>query len=225
MSLELFGYKNLREKIEQEKKWLKNNFADCPYAYDPESSWRDNAIICRLSVLAPYCNWFGLDQLLNREFNDALAEEIKKLGLAPILEVNAGSGDLARSLRQRGIELAAVGSGQRPLRKGVSNSDGVPPKMGHREAMRKYQPRLVICSWMPQGADWTKDFREDKTIQAYLLIGEEKGKDWAEYPGWRSRVLKGPNKWSLCRLDHGVDFDQPELWWRHAKVVIFERIK
>ncbi|MBF7082381.1 hypothetical protein IT084_05230 [Desulfallas sp. Bu1-1] len=223
MSLELFGYKTLREKINQEKKWLKNNFADCPYKYNPEASWRENAVICRLSVLAAYCKAFGIDQILNREFNDALAEEIKQLGLKPVLEVNAGSGDLARALRNRGIDIIAVDDYKKPLPERVLNSDFLPQKMNYREAIARYQPRLVICNWMPAGEDWTRDFRAAETIRAYILIGEEDRTSWGEYPGWRSRVLKEPNRWSLCRLDHGVDFKRPELWWRHAKVVAFER--
>lgn len=224
MSLELFGYKNLQEKIKQEKDWVKNNFTNCPYIYDPEAPWLDNAIICRLSVLTPYCDWFGLDQLLSREFNDSLAREIQKLGLAPILEVNAGCGDLAMALSRRGIELTAVDSGQRPRRRGKAIPDSVPQKMNHREAIEKYRPELVICSWMPKDEDWTRDFRDYDFIQAYLLIGVEDEKIWVEHPGWQSRVLKEPNKWSLCRLDQGVDFERPDLWWRHAKVVLFERL-
>lgn len=223
MSLELFGYKSIHEKVAQEKKWMHNKFTDCPIKYDPESAWRDNAVICRLSLLLPYCKTFGIYQILNREFNDALAEEIKKLNLWPLLEVGAGNGELAATLRARGIELKAVDNYSEPLPERVLNGVHQPEKMDYRDALNCYKPKLALCSWMPDGENWTEDFMACDSVQAYILIGDA---DWlprTEPVGWRSRVLMGPNKWSLCRLDNGVDFERPDLWWRHSKVYIFEK--
>lgn len=212
MSLELFGYKSIQEKVAQEKKWLANKFVDCPVRYDPEAAWRDNAVICRLSLLLPYCKTFGIYQILNREFNDALAEEIKKLDLQPLIGVGAGNGELAAVLRARGIELHAM-----------DDFGAQPEKMDYREALRRYKPKLVLCNWMPDGENWTADFMACNSVQAFILIGTA---DWlprTDPAGWRSRVLIGPNKWSLCRLDNGVDFERPDLWWRHSKVYLFEK--
>lgn len=222
MSLELFGYKTIREKVEQEKKWMQNNFADCPVKYDPEASWRDNAVICRLSLLTPYCDTFGIYQILNCEFNDALAEEIKRINLWPLLEVGAGSGELATALRNRGIRLNAVDNYAASLPKGTGAT--LPEKMDYREALDYYKPKLVLCSWMPDGEDWTKDFVNCASVQAFILIDDAEKMPRTEPAGWRSRVLKEPNKWSLCRLDHGVDFERPDLWWRHSKVYLFEKM-
>lgn len=223
MSLELFGVKSIREKVEQEKKWLRNNFADCPVKYDPEAPWRENAVICRLSLLMSYCRVFGIYQILNREFNDALADEIENLNLRPVLEVGAGTGELSAALRRRGIELAAVDDFSEPLPERAVGSADRPEKMDYREALERYRPQLVLCSWMPGGRDWTVDFRATDSVRAYILIGEDETMPRTEPPGWRGRVLKGPNTWSLCRLDKGVDFERPDLWWRHSKVYIFER--
>jgi len=222
MSLELFGFKSIQEKVAQEKKWLANKFADCPVKYDPESPWRDNAVICRLSLLLQYCKTFGIYQILNREFNDALAEEIKKLELRPILEVGAGNGELAAVLRARGIELQTVDDYSEPLTQRAVHG-AQPEKMDYRAALRRYKPKLVLCSWMPDGENWMADFMACDSVQAFILIGAA---DWlprTDPAGWRSRVLVEPNKWSLCRLDNGVDFERPDLWWRHSKVYIFEK--
>ncbi|WP_347490872.1 hypothetical protein [Desulfoscipio sp. XC116] len=224
MSLELFGYKSVQEKISREKQWMENNFADCPVKYDPEAAWRDNAVICRLSILKPYCLAFGIYQILNKEFNDALAAEINNLNFSPVLEVGAGNGELANVLHNRGVSLTAVDNYSESLPKGPWLYGLMPVHMSCLDALKKYSPRLVICSWMPGGCDWTPAFRSAGSVDAYILIGEEDKNIWGDYPGWRSRVLKGPNKWSLCRLDNGVDFDKPELWWRHSKVVLFERV-
>ncbi|AGL01302.1 hypothetical protein [Desulfoscipio gibsoniae] len=224
MSLELFGYKSVQEKINREKQWMKNNFADCPVKYNPEAAWRQNAVICRLSLLKPYCSVFGIYQILNKEFNETLAAEVNDLNLSPVLEVGAGNGDLANVLRSRGVALAAVDNYTETLPQGYWTNEVMPENMDYRAALKKYSPQLVICSWMPEGCDWTSDFRATSSVDAYILIGEEDKIIWGDYPGWHSRVLKEPNKWSLCRLDNGVDFERPELWWRHSKVVLFKRI-
>lgn len=203
MSLELFGYKSVKEKVDQEKQWLKNNFLDCPIHYDPEAPWRENAVICRLSVLLPYCNYFGIYQILSQEFNDALAAEIMRTELSPVLAVGAGCGELAAVLKKRGIDIYAA--------------------VDYRSAIDKFQPELIICSWMLEESDWIKDYMSSESVKAYILIGEDNRRPDTDFEGWPSEVLKEPNKWSLCRLDHGVDFERPELWWRHSKVAIFRK--
>lgn len=227
MSLKLFGCKSIREKVEKEKQWLKNGFADCPVKYDPDAKWIDNAIICRLSLLKAYCDMFGIYQILNKEFNDSLAAEIKDLNLQPVLEVGAGTGDLARSMRNRGIEVKAVDSFKEPLPEKALRLSDLPEKMDYREAIDKYKPELVICSWIPKGEDWTPAFRANGSVKAYILIGdaEECGTEetYGDFPGWNNYVLKEPNKWSMCRNDKGLDFDKPEIWWRHSKVIIYKR--
>ena len=224
MSLDLFGHKNIREKVEQEKKWMRNNFTDCPVRYEPEAAWRENAVICRLSLLTQYCEAFGIFQILNREFNDSLAVEIKILGLKPVMEVGAGGGELAAVLRRRGIDLVAVDNFSEPAPARVRTGAGLPERKDYRAALDRFKPQLVICSWMPAGADWTVDFRAAASVRAYILIGDDEKMSGGDEPGWSSRVLKEPNKWSLCRLDLGVDFAKPDLWWRHSKVIIYERI-
>lgn len=223
MSLELFGYKSVKEKVDREKQWVKNNFSDCPIHYDPEASWRENAVICRLAVLLPYCNYFGIYQILNQEFNDALAAEIMKTGLSPVLVVGAGCGELAAVLKKRGIDTYAVDNPSEPLPEGLARNGELVLQMDYQSAINKFKPQLFICCWLPEEANWVKGLMDYSSVQAYVLIGEDNKRTYNELDGWQSTVLKGPNKWSLCRLDHGVDFERPELWWRHSKVVIFRK--
>ncbi len=227
MSLKLFGYKSIREKVEHEKQWLKNDFVDCPVKYDSEAEWIDNAVICRLSLLKAYCDKFGIYQILNKEFNDSLAEEINKLKLSPILEVGAGSGELARSMRTREIDIYAVDNYTQPLPKRVLDNPDLPESLDYETAISKYQPELIICSWMPPGEDWSPQFRANDSVKSYILIGdiEQCGtrQTYDDFAGWQNYVLKEPNKWSMCRSDNGMDFDHPETWWRHSQVIIYKR--
>ena len=54
----------------------------------------------------------------------------------------------------------------RPMRVSSStHSDG--------EVLTTPQSRLIVlCSWMPPGQDWTKDFRNERQVEEYILIGE-----------------------------------------------------
>lgn len=45
-------------------------------------------------------------------------------------------------------------------------------KIDQKKALAKYNPEIVICSWMPFKEDWTADFRAEKSVQEYILIGE-----------------------------------------------------
>ena len=42
-------------------------------------------------------------------------------------------------------------------------------------ALLKYQPTVVVCSWMPQGVDWSAEIRATKSVQEYILVGEVDG--------------------------------------------------
>ena len=60
----------------------------------------------------------------------------------------------------------------------------------YRAALQRFQPDIVVCSWMPMGEDWTADFRACDSVQEYLLIGEADcgccGDNWCTFgnPGY-----------------------------------------
>lgn len=122
-------------------------------------------------------------EILNGEFIGSLSRHltqgIEKLYRetgrpVTVLEVGAGDGRLTyhleRRLRKRlgnRVKVIAVDNGQdiiKPLVP-VENLD-------QKEALRKYQPQIVISSWMPNDVDFTQDFRNTPSVQEYLLIGE-----------------------------------------------------
>lgn len=41
----------------------------------------------------------------------------------------------------------------------------------YREALRETDYTIVLCAWMPFGADWTSDFRSKASVKEYILIG------------------------------------------------------
>jgi hypothetical protein len=134
--------------------------------------------------------YVGDDRFMKREI--ITKEYIKKLGdyligraadgdSAIILELGAGDGRLAHFLReyfisagQTTIQYFAVDnqSGAR----GEEESGGEPPvflveETDVAEALKKYSPKIVIAAWMPIGTDWTKQIRDTKSVEEYILIG------------------------------------------------------
>eukprot|EP00316_Scyphosphaera_apsteinii_P023827 CAMPEP_0119317586 /NCGR_PEP_ID=MMETSP1333-20130426/43640_1 /TAXON_ID=418940 /ORGANISM="Scyphosphaera apsteinii, Strain RCC1455" /LENGTH=336 /DNA_ID=CAMNT_0007323565 /DNA_START=540 /DNA_END=1550 /DNA_ORIENTATION=- len=86
----------------------------------------------------------------------------------PVIEVGAGDGRLAFMLNKTGlVEHGVVASDIDP-----AHAFGFPiEKMGWREAINFYRPKLVLCAWMTCGEDWTQGF-QDAAVAEYVLIGD-----------------------------------------------------
>jgi hypothetical protein len=122
-------------------------------------------------------------EFLTKEYVNALSGYLSlrafELGGTPenpitILEVGAGNGRLShfltQSLAERSegrVKLIAVDSGEWDL-----DSLFQVERLDHQAALSKYQPQMVIFSWMPPNQDYTKDFRQAPSVQEYVLIGE-----------------------------------------------------
>ena len=122
-------------------------------------------------------------EFLTKEYVNALSGYLSQrafeLGGTPenpitILEVGAGNGRLShfltQSLAERSegrVKLIAVDSGEWEL-----DSSFPVERLDHHAALSKYQPQMVIFSWMPPNQDYTRDFRQAPSVQEYVLIGE-----------------------------------------------------
>jgi hypothetical protein len=108
-----------------------------------------------------------------------LKDRIKELGGSKktpitILEVGAGDGRLAHFIQER---LNKVIPGHAKVVASDSGDWEVPPAFSvenitNKEAVEKYKPKVVICSWMPYNVDFTADFRQEENVDEYILIGE-----------------------------------------------------
>lgn len=123
-------------------------------------------------------------EFLNEEFlnslGDYLSKRVESFGATKdrpitILEVGAGNGRLSHFLQQKlkerisreEIKIIVTDSGEAGIRPIFSVE-----KLNHKEALEKYKPQIVICSWMPPGIDFSADFRSTKSLREYILIGE-----------------------------------------------------
>lgn len=122
-------------------------------------------------------------EVVNREFVDGLAAYVIERAqsfdrdsddLVTVLEAGAGSGMLSYHLSQTlgqtangQVQLIAVDSGKW----GITAMSHV-ETLDYRQALQRYQPRIVITSWMPLREDWTQAMRDTPSVQEYILIGE-----------------------------------------------------
>jgi len=167
-------------------------------------------------------------QFWNKQFNDALTKVLQKMKPKLILEVGAGQGILSKILTDRGFNVKAIDNFSWPFDKRYFKIE----KIDYKNALLKYQPDVVIGSWMPLGTDWTKDFRKTKSVKHYIIIGEVDaccGGDWTDRKTWPMKRENEISKYALCRTD--------DLWWKdngnldehfmmhHSSVYSFSRRK
>lgn len=174
----------------------------------------DLAWICEFSPLGP------LYLLPTRRFVNELAKTLQRLGVRRVLEVAAGDGFLARSLRRTapGLEVIATDSGawRRPHARMSADEAralanvAVPglalgadvERREARRAARTLAPDLVLCSWLPPSN--LLDGLICAPVRYVLEIGAGSGVTASAY-SWRFAhdFLEGPlERAARCRLDH-----------------------
>jgi hypothetical protein len=97
------------------------------------------------------------------------------------LEIGAGDGTLARFLKEQGVQLIATDN--HGWEKSVTYPDWV-LKLDAREALAKFAPEVVICSWPPAQNDFERDVFNTSSVQLYIVIGSRHQfafGNWKEY--------------------------------------------
>ncbi|MEI9966416.1 MAG: hypothetical protein WDN67_02030 [Candidatus Moraniibacteriota bacterium] len=124
-----------------------------------------------------------IHEIINREYIEELTGYIEhrsmkrssKRGGLPfiVLEIGAGNGRLAHFMQK---QLTQNNESVRYLATDKSFSAspyGNVEILEASQALEKYHPDLVICSWMPLYTDLSPLFRKTESVQEYLLIGPE----------------------------------------------------
>lgn len=176
-------------------------------------------------------------QLFNLEFIQELADKIKEIDPEIILEVGAGRGLLGKYLSKelnREIIITddyswwenddASGETNRQNCPSIRLRDDEIIKMDYKNAIKFYNPDMIIVSWIPYEKEWVKDFREYESVKEYIVIGEQRGgctgneNDWNT--NWNIEDLDSVEKFGICKSDHGFLYRDPVL---HTSVTYFER--
>ncbi len=116
-----------------------------------------------------FCRSYNTWEIYTLEFVDALATEIKRLGLAPILEICAGSGKLSHQLRKRGVGVVATDDYSWK----TSARLELVERLNHLAALRKYQPRLVVACWTPPKSSVPVDVLDFPSVSAFIDINQD----------------------------------------------------
>lgn len=175
-----------------------------------------------------FCKELQAYNVLNIEFVDALAEEIRKLGSSKTIEICAGNGKLSHHLKIRGIGIKPTDNNSWNL-----SNNGLVEIISHEDAMRKYNPKIVIGSWItpywthPFGYQTGHDVLDFPSVDYFVDIGENNSpSSWVQNEvrlrdDFRMLQIENPEKYAvgctdtayLGRIEH------------KSKVNLFERIK
>lgn len=89
------------------------------------------------------------------------------IGVRRTLEIGAGRGILAGCLRHAGVDITAVDDqsweGTIPMGRDVLVMDG-------REALVRFQPQVVLCSWPPPGNSFEGEILAHPSVEMYIAI-------------------------------------------------------
>lgn len=147
-------------------------------------------------------------------YSGKLILELKKILYGKkCLEIAAGDGTLSRFLTHEEVSITATDDGS------WSHSIDYPEsvvRLDAKDALRRYGPEAVVCSWPPSNNGFEKQIFVTKSVQQYIMIG--------------SRHTFAAGNWDVYKTQTSFSFEElphisrlvlpPEL---DAAVYIFNR--
>jgi len=123
------------------------------------------SILWQKRFLMPLVQPKGIYCFYSRE----LITELKKIiGERSCLEIAAGDGTLSRFLTNQGVQTIATDDGS------WSHAINYPQsivKLDAKEALHRYKPQIVLCSWPPAANSFEKQVFVTRSVQKYIMIG------------------------------------------------------
>jgi hypothetical protein len=115
-------------------------------------------------------------------YSQELIEELSSLiGDRTCLEIGAGDGTLARFLADKGVQICATDD--HSWSHNIEYPETV-ERLGAKQALSKYQPQAVICSWPPPGNNFEQKIFSTRSVEIYIVIGSRyrfAGGNWDSY--------------------------------------------
>ena len=137
-------------------------------------------LISQKRFLMPLVQSRGIYCFYSTALIEALAELIHRRSC---LEIAAGDGTLAALLTEAGVPVTATDDFS--WTHAIQYPDRV-EKLGARQALEKYQPQVVLCSWPPPGNPFEKEVFSTPSVELYVVIGSRyrfAGGNWEAYTG------------------------------------------
>jgi len=171
--------------------------------------------------LGIFCHKNNIYMIYTKEFIDELARKISLINNSPIIEICAGNGKLSHQLRKRGIDIAATDD----YSWGMHRNETLVERISHRDALQKYNPKIVVASWIPYKSRVGFDVLDFPSTKYFIDIGESMGNStWMteeiyEKKEWEETEWKRARRFSVCRMDYigggGME---------HSCVTVFRKI-
>ncbi len=145
------------------------------------------------------CDDAGRFLAVSQELVDTLARALRRFAESgPVLEVCAGSGELARSLAALGVRLQAT--------------DAEPPqgaavlRLSARAALHRFQPAVVLGVFAPHDAGVDEAVLACPAVQHYVIVNARIGGSLGSpslwnAQGWKAEPLDEVRRWVITRHD------------------------
>ncbi|MDZ4202136.1 MAG: hypothetical protein U1C96_08355 [Gallionella sp.] len=137
-------------------------------------------LLWQRAALMPLVQPRGIYCFYSRELIAAL---IGMIASRRCLEIAAGDGTLSRFLQAQGVDIVATDN------YGWKHAVQYPAdviKMEAAEALEKYAPQVVLCSWPPSNNDFERRVFNTASVQLYIVISSRHqfaSGNWKDYTG------------------------------------------
>lgn len=135
-------------------------------------------LVWQKALLMPLVEPKGIYCFYSRPLVAGLA---RLIGDRECLEVAAGDGTLSRFLAAAGVRVTATDDYS--WRHAVAYPDSV-LQMDAGHALRRFKPRVVVCSWPPANNAFERLILADRAVELYIVIGSRHTfatGNWADY--------------------------------------------
>lgn len=135
-------------------------------------------LLWQRALLMPLVEPKGIYCFYARPLIQALADLI---GTRDCLEIAAGDGTLSRFLAAEGVRVTATDD--QSWKHAVKYPESV-VRMDAVQALKRYRPRVVVCSWPPAGNTFERHVFVQPDVELYVVIGsrhEFASGNWRDY--------------------------------------------
>jgi hypothetical protein len=139
--------------------------------------WR---LVGQKQLLMPLVQPKGIYCFYSREL---IVELAALIGSRPCIEIAAGDGTLSRIFADMGIQITPTDDYSW---KHVIEYPEVVVRLDAKQALDRYQPKVVVCSWPPPANHFEHAVFASKTVDLYIVIGSRypfASGNWETYAG------------------------------------------
>jgi hypothetical protein len=165
-------------------------------------------------IVAP-CQVLNIFQFYSIEFIDHVVKTINSSGFQRIIEIGAGDGYLSYFLNEAGIGIVATDDYSRTY----INRPGRVEKIGHMDALKKYDPDFVVINWEEYRGTYSLDVLAYPSVKNLLWIGEGSVGCTGSEELWGFDHMNTENPYCLSRTDECWLFGEEIN--KHTFVMIF----